>query len=142
MFAGPFESELINGFSPATTPANIFDAIGELATSKTGAPIKTVVLHEKIVQENPRMSIDAIRSIDPSAIIVYSGRHNHQHADASNKFFSRAGRLATLSLASLGWGGTHSPTRSETQMRQLSGPRPLSTSTVGAPRVAINGAQL
>ena len=83
MFAGPFESELINGFSPATTPANIFDAIGELATSKAGAPIKTVVLHENIVQENPRVSIDAIRSIDPSAIIVYSGRHNHQHADAS-----------------------------------------------------------
>lgn len=83
MFAGPFESELINGFSPATTPANIFDAIGELATSKADAPIKTVVLHEKVVRENPRVSIDAIRSIDPSAIIVYSGKHNHQHADAS-----------------------------------------------------------
>ena len=83
LFAGPFESQLLNGFEHATSASNIFDAIGALATSKANAPVKTVVLHEDVVLENPRVSIDAIRSIDPSAIIVYSGKQIHQHADAS-----------------------------------------------------------
>ena len=83
LFAGSFESQLLNGFEHTTSASNIFDAIGALATSKANAPVKTVVLHEDVVLENPRVSIDAIRSIDPSAIIVYSGKHIHQHADAS-----------------------------------------------------------
>ena len=83
MFAGPFESDLVSDFAPAVSTNNIFDTIGALATSKADAPVKTVVLHEDVVLDHPRVSIDAIRSIDPSAIIVYSGKHNHQHADAS-----------------------------------------------------------
>ncbi len=83
IFAGPFEPQLLTEFAPTTLASNIFDAIGVLATSKADAPVKTVVLHETVILDNPRVSIDAIRSIDPSAIIVYSGKHNHQHADAS-----------------------------------------------------------
>ncbi len=80
LFAGSFNEQLLDGFSPSKTVRNIFDAIGEVSTSTSNSPIKTIVLDERVVHNNARVSIDAIRSIDPSAIIVYSG--NHQQADA------------------------------------------------------------
>jgi diguanylate cyclase (GGDEF)-like protein len=97
LFAGTFHDELVSCMEqPVCCVNTIFDAIGELATCSAADLVEAVVIDESILQPNPIASIDALRRVDPTAVIVVaSEKTNHPHADANISIDTTASRLCS-----------------------------------------------
>ncbi len=97
VFAGNFNDELLSCMEqPVRCVNTVFDAIGELATCSAAELIEAVVLDESIIKANPTASIDALRLVDPSAVIVVaSEKTNHPQADANISKDTTASRLCS-----------------------------------------------
>ena len=97
LFAGEFNDELISSMEqPVRCVHTIFDAIGELATCSAADLVEAVVIDESIMQSNPTASIDALRRVDPTAVIVVaSEKTTHPQADANISKDTTAARLCS-----------------------------------------------
>ncbi|MBC8200763.1 MAG: GGDEF domain-containing protein [Planctomycetes bacterium] len=97
VFAGNFDNELISCMEqPVRRVDTIFDAIGELATCSAADLIEAVVIEESIIIPNPVANIDAIRRVDPTAVIVVaSDNKTHIQADANVPRNTTAARLCS-----------------------------------------------
>ena len=74
VFAGSFNEELISGVDqPVRCVNSVFDAIGELATCGASDLVETVVVDDQLLQEHTTEHLDALRRVDPSAVIVVAG---------------------------------------------------------------------
>ena len=74
VFAGSFNDELISGIEqPVRCVHTIFDAIGELAGSSASDLVDAIVVDHRLLDNQPTEYIDAIRRVDPTAVIVVSG---------------------------------------------------------------------
>lgn len=94
VFAGLFENELLAGCKqPVQEVNNIFDAIGELATSNSLNLVDAIIVDELIVGQNPSSAIDALRRVDPTAVIVWAGDKPNKNADISIKKETTAQQL-------------------------------------------------
>jgi len=102
LFTGTFEHELVSSMDqPVRCVNNIFDAIGELATCSAADLIEAVVIEESIIQSNVVANIDALRRVDPTAVIVVvSEKNTHPQADANvSKNTTSAGLCAAVTNA-------------------------------------------
>jgi diguanylate cyclase (GGDEF)-like protein len=101
VFAGSFEDQLIAGIEqPTAHVATICDAIGEVAVATAGSPVQGVVINQAILSDEPELTIDAIRRVDPSTIVVIAGHDNQDTADAVVPTDTTAGRLVSAINAS------------------------------------------
>ena len=100
VFAGTFDEELILGIEqPVQCVHTVFDAIGELATCVTSNLVEAVVVDERLISNNPAASIDAVRRIDPSAVIIVMGGEDvGDYADAIVPVDTTAARLTAAVL--------------------------------------------
>ncbi len=102
LFAGTFDDELISCMEhPVRCVHTIFYTIGELATCSAADLVEAVVLDESIIQPNPTASIDALRRVDPTAVIVIaSEKTKHTQADANvSKNTTAAGLCSAVANA-------------------------------------------
>jgi len=85
LFAGEFKAELIAGFAqPTLTVQNLYEIIGELATSSAKENVDAIILDEQLLAVDSDTAFDAIRRVDPFPIIVVAGKNNkHNLADIS-----------------------------------------------------------
>ncbi|HIA72742.1 MAG TPA: GGDEF domain-containing protein [Phycisphaerales bacterium] len=85
IFAGSFDEQLISGMDQSVKSVNsIYDAIGELATCSASDLVEAVVVDDTLIESNPKASIDALRRVDPTAVIVVASEtNNHTSADAN-----------------------------------------------------------
>jgi diguanylate cyclase (GGDEF)-like protein len=75
---------------------SVYDAIGELATSNASDLIDAIVIDEVLVQSDTSMHLDAIRRVDPTAVIVVAGtRTRIAQADATVQKDTTAQGLAS-----------------------------------------------
>jgi diguanylate cyclase (GGDEF)-like protein len=100
VFAGTFDDELISGIDqPIHCVHTVFDAIGELATCVTSDLVEAVVIDENLITTNPIAAIDAVRRVDPNAVVVVmGGEENTDHADANVPKDTTASRLTAAIL--------------------------------------------
>ena len=100
VFAGSFDEELISGIEqPVQCVHTVFDAIGELATCVTSDLVEAVVVDERLISHNPVAVIDAVRRVDPSAVIVVMGtEESGKHADATIPNDTTAAKLTAAVL--------------------------------------------
>ena len=100
VFAGSFDEELVSGVEqPVRCVHTVFDAIGELATCVSSDLVEAVVVNEQLVSHNPVATIDALRRVDPSVIIVVAGsEEGNTHADAVVPKNTTAARLTAAVL--------------------------------------------
>lgn len=74
VFAGSFSEELISSIDqPVRCVHSVFDAIGELTTSNASELVDAIVIDDTLLQEHSTEHLDALRRVDPSAIIVVAG---------------------------------------------------------------------
>ena len=74
VFAGSFNEELISSVDqPVRCVHSVFDVLGELATCSAADLIDAVVINRKLLMEHSTEHLDAIRRIDPTAVIVVAG---------------------------------------------------------------------
>ena len=74
VFAGSFNEELISSIDqPVRCVHSVFDAIGELTTSNASELVDAIVIDDTLLQEHSTEHLDALRRVDPSAIIVVAG---------------------------------------------------------------------
>ena len=85
IFAGSFDEQLVSGMEQTVKNVNsIYDAIGELATCSASDFVEAVVLDDALIHTNPAATIDALRRIDPTAVVVVASEsNNHTSADAT-----------------------------------------------------------
>ena len=97
VFAGKFDNELLSCMEqPVRRVDTVFDAIGELATASAADLIEAVVLEDSVINSNPVANIDAIRRVDPTAVIVVaSDETTHTQADANVPRNTTAARLCS-----------------------------------------------
>jgi len=97
VFAGSFDEELFSGIEqPTRHVSSVFDAIGELATCGASELVEAVVLDEQLINHDASSSIDALRRVDPTAVIVVSGdKMKFKQADATIPRDTTAARLAS-----------------------------------------------
>ncbi len=95
VFAGSFNNELISSVEqPVRSVHTLFDAMGELATCNASDYVEAVVIDDKLLEEHSVEYLDAIRRVDPSAVIVVAGSNAHAaQADASVPKNTTASRL-------------------------------------------------
>ena len=99
VFAGAFDDELISGIEqPIHCVHTVFDAIGELATCVASDLVEAVVIDENLITTNPIAAIDAVRRVDPSAVVVVMGEMETDHADANVPKDTTASRLTAAIL--------------------------------------------
>ncbi len=100
VFAGTFDEELISGIGqPARCVHTVFDAIGELATCVTSDLVESVVIDDRLITTNATAVIDAVRRVDPSAVVVImGGEEENDHADANVSDDTTAARLTAAIL--------------------------------------------
>lgn len=74
VFSGTFNDELITGIGqPVRCVQTIYDAIGELATSHASDLVDAVVIDNQLLKQHATEYLDAIRRVDPTAVIVVAG---------------------------------------------------------------------
>ena len=97
VFAGSFNQELISSVEqPVICVHSLFDVIGELATCSASNLVDAVVVDELLLKQNSVENLDAIRRIDPTAVIVVAGSNVHvPQADAVISIDTTAARLAS-----------------------------------------------
>ncbi len=97
LFAGTFDDELLSSMEPPVRNVHtIFDAIGELATCSAADLVEAVVLDESIMRPDSTASIDALRRVDPTTVIVVAGKKTHHpQADANISKDTTAARLCS-----------------------------------------------
>ncbi len=97
VFAGTFNTELVSSVDqPVRRVKNIFDAIGELSTSNASDLVDAIVIDEQLLNQNTTEHLDAIRRVDPSAVIVVAGSNTRfTQADATITKDTTASRLAS-----------------------------------------------
>jgi diguanylate cyclase (GGDEF)-like protein len=95
VFAGTFNEELISGIEqPVQCVHTVFDAIGELTTCVSSDLVEAVVINEQLITSNPIASIDALRRVDPNAVVVIMGCEDGiDHADANVPTNTTAAKL-------------------------------------------------
>jgi diguanylate cyclase (GGDEF)-like protein len=81
---------------PVKRVNTIFDAIGELATSTSADLVDAVVLDESIIEPHPIASIDSLRRVDPTVVIVVASKNKtHKQADVNIPKDTTAARLCS-----------------------------------------------
>jgi diguanylate cyclase (GGDEF)-like protein len=81
---------------PVKRVSTIFDAIGELSTSTSADLVEAVVVDESVIELNPTASIDSLRRVDPTAVIVVASQNNtHKQADVNISKDTTASRLCS-----------------------------------------------
>lgn len=73
LFAGTFEEIAKDMEQPTQSVRTVYDAIGELATSNATTLVEAVVVDQSLLSKNSEQHIDAIRRVDPTAVIVIRG---------------------------------------------------------------------
>jgi diguanylate cyclase (GGDEF)-like protein len=97
VFAGTFNEELISGVDqPVRCVRTLYDAMGEIATCSASDYVEAVVVDDDLLQTDSVENLDAIRRIDPSAVIVVAGSNKYvAQADASVPKNTTASRLCS-----------------------------------------------
>ena len=71
--------DAVNESKPSGTPPivvhNLFDALGEVNAASASSPIVTVIVSDRLIEQNGASSIEALRKLDPALRLVLA-RHN------------------------------------------------------------------
>ena len=97
VFAGTFDEELLTGFEqPVKRVNSVFDAIGELATCSASDLVEAVIVDEQLLENDVDSSVDALRRVDPTTVIVVAGNSiKVKQADAMVPKDTTANRLTS-----------------------------------------------
>jgi|TARA_B100000959_G_scaffold278029_1_gene335606 diguanylate cyclase (GGDEF)-like protein len=101
VFAGSFDEEFVSSVDqPVRRVYSLFDVIGELATCSASDLIDAVVLDDELLHEHSTKHLDALRRVDPSAIIIVAGSGARvEQADGSIPKDSTAAKLSSEILS-------------------------------------------